>query len=139
MQISSSRLSAKFYSKNSHLLGVSHFFVCEHATPTTWSPTCMRKSPSSSIHLPSYPTKAKSEPLTFKVTVLVSPGCNSTLSNARKRRLSGVSEATKSLLKSSTLSLPTRLPVFFTSTVKVSTSSAVKLVLSTFELMSSLS
>lgn len=49
--------------------------------------------------------------------------------------VSGVREATRSLLKSRTLSLPTRLPVFFTSTVNVSTSSAAKLDLSTLRLL----
>lgn len=54
---------------------------------------------------------------------------------ARRRRLSGVIEAMRSLLKRRTLSLPARLPVFFTSTVKISSSSAVKSALFTFRLL----
>lgn len=54
---------------------------------------------------------------------------------ARRRQLSGVIEAMRSLLKRRTLSLPARLPVFFTSTVKISSSSAVKSALFTFRLL----
>src|SRR5699024_4191739 len=54
---------------------------------------------------------------------------------ARRRRLSGVIEAMRALLKRRTLSLPARLPVFFTSTVKISSSSAVKSALFTFRLL----
>ena len=58
----------------------------------------------SSLHLPSYPTNAKSLPFSFSVTVFVSPGSRETFSKFRKRILSGVLLATKSLENNNTLS-----------------------------------
>ena len=114
-----------------YMLGVSHILVLVHVTFCVSLPTFSVKSPSSSVHRPSAPTNASSLAGNWKVTVLVSPGAYTTLVKSRSRLLSGTMLAMRSLEYSSTASFPARLPVFLTSTVTVSTSSAVKLVLST--------
>ena len=65
----------------------------------------------------------------------LSPGFRETFSKFRKRILSGVLLATKSLENNNTLSFPATLPVLVTSTVNISSSSALKVGLFTFKLL----
>src|SRR5690554_2274446 len=116
-------------------LGLSHLWEVVQLSASCWSPTLMWKSPASSTHLLSGPTKARSAPFSLRVSVLVSPGASSTLSKARRRRTSGVSEATRSLLNNNTLSFPATLPVLLTSTENSRMSPAVKVFWLTFKLL----
>ena len=113
------------------MFGVSHFLVVVQVTCWVSWPALRMKSPSSSTHLPSSPTKARSLAGSTNVTVADWPGARETLSKARRTRLSGTSEATRSLEYSSTASLPATEPVFFTSTLTFRSSAAVKEALST--------
>lgn len=55
-----------------------------------------------------------------KVTDFVSPGCNETFLNAFNSFAGRGNEDFKSLINNCTISAPSRLPVFVTSTEKVS-------------------
>ncbi len=117
------------------MFGVSHTFVFVHVVVVVRRSTRSTKSPSSSVHRQSAPTNAKSFAGNWNVTVFVSPGSSAIFVKSRRRLLSGTMLATRSLEYSNTASLPARLPVFFTSTLTVSTSSAVNVALSTFRLL----
>ena len=91
-----------------YMLGVSQTLVLVHVTFCVSLPTFSVKSPSSSVHRPSAPTNASSLAGNWKVTVLVSPGANTTLVKSRSRRLSGTMLAMRSLEYSSTASFPAR-------------------------------
>ena len=80
------------------MFAVSHTFVCVQRMFCVSRATFSVKSPSSNVQRQSAPTKASSLPFSWKVTVFVSPGCNSIFVNWRRRRLSGTIEATRSLL-----------------------------------------